>query len=158
MKKNFLSSLDQGNKGQKWFTDILDALKIEWSPNKTIEYDVVLKSPHFPALKYECKYDVYAARSGNLAIETWNTKKNIPSGISATTADYWIHILSEKEIWVCPVTDLRSIINRVPPVRIVDGGDNNSQMMLFRKEDILLPPFSLLTESNFYDIFQTKKV
>lgn len=151
-KKKFLSSLDAGNKGQKFFTDILDACGVTYELSKTIEYDVKTISPF--KLTFEVKFDLFAARSGNIAIEIWNTKKNAPSGLMATTSDFWVQVLSEKEIWVCKTSDLRATIDRVTPLRQVDGGDNNSRMLLYQKEKILLPPFVQLTVKNFYENFK----
>lgn len=150
IKKKFLSSLDAGNKGQKFFTSILDHHGFTYELCNTIEYDIKTLQPS--CLTFEAKYDMYAKRSGNIAIEVWNTKKNTPSGLMATKADFWVHVLDENEIWVCKTSALRTIIDRNVPFRQVDGGDDNSRMLLYNKEKILIPPFYQITKDNFHEV------
>lgn len=90
--------------------------------------------PHFTT---EVKHDVYEQRSGNLAVEVWNTKKNEPSGIKITQADLWTFVLSDS-IWITRSGDLRTYIDAVPPKRIIENaGDGNAMVMLYESQEIL---------------------
>lgn len=84
---------------------------------------------------FEVKYDLMAAKTGNIAIEFFNSKSNKPSGIGITEADYWIHVLkidNINTIFICPVNELKEFIKNTKPKRIVyGGGDNNADILLF---------------------------
>ena len=84
----------------------------------------------------EVKYDIYANRSGNIAIETFNPKTGKPSGIGITTADIWAHIVDD--IYLTSVRALKEHVETVKPFRLIEaGGDNNATLFLYKKEDIL---------------------
>ena len=86
----------------------------------------------------EVKYDLYATRSGNIAIETWNPKSNRPSGLSITRADFWCHVLQDS-VWLTPVEELRRFVDETPPLRTIEkGGDGNATILLFQR-DVILP-------------------
>lgn len=90
----------------------------------------------------EVKYDIMATRTGNLAVEYHNSRKDKPSGIYATTADIWAVVLSskgEKELWISGVNALKRFIAENTPYKIIEsGGDKNSNMFLYKK-DVILP-------------------
>lgn len=155
MKKKFLSSLDAGNKGQKYFTNLLDANNIKYELSKLIDFDVKTISKF--NFTFEVKFDIYASRSGNIAIEYWNSKKCSPSGVTATKADFWVHVLSESEIWIIKVSDLRSFCDKVKPFRTIEnGGDDNSCMFLYKKEDIFKAPFLKIDKENLIEYLSSK--
>lgn len=149
-KKSFKTSLKEGNKGQAYFTSILDNLGIKWEDSNDIHYDILTLNP---VLSWEVKYDIYAAKSGNIAIEYWNSRKNKPSGLNATTATYWIHVLGENEILIAKTLDLRNVCANIEPHRkIFGGGDGNADLLLYKKETLYPSIFSLLTKDNFYEL------
>lgn len=151
VKKSFKTSLKEGNQGQKYFTDVLDSLKIKWDTNNDINYDIITLSPFVST--FEIKNDLFFQKSGNLAIEYWNSKKNKPSGLNATTATYWIHVLGPQEILIAKVLDLRKFCSTVEPTRIIKGGgDKNSDLFLYKKEVILSVPFIKIDKNNFLQV------
>ncbi len=84
----------------------------------------------------EVKNDKYALRSGNIAIEIFNPKSNMESGLTVTKANIWATMVGE-EFWICNTEALRTFVNEEAPFKIIDkGGDNNSTMMLYKKEHI----------------------
>ncbi|SVC67323.1 uncharacterized protein METZ01_LOCUS320177, partial [marine metagenome] len=95
----------------------------------------------FPSLadKYftiEVKYDMYEQRSGNFAIEVFNTNKQKESGLFGTQADLWCHVLSE-EIWMAHVEKLRLWTSSNPANRIIEhAGDGNATIWLYAKKEI----------------------
>lgn len=117
------------------FNDI--GLPVERENAKT--YDLVSGSPAF---KVEVKNDIYAARSGNVAIEILNSRSNKASGLTATTSDIWAHLAYSK-IHICPTKKLKEFVNTATPHRIIEkGGDGNAMLLLF-KYDVILPIFTL---------------
>ena len=70
-------------------------------------------------------------RTGNIAIEYQSYGK--PSGIDATTADYWFHNLCIGEetfaTLVFNTDNLRRIIKNLDKKKSVSGGDNNASRM-----------------------------
>lgn len=96
---------------------------------------------------FEVKYDIMAKRTGNLAIEYYNPKKCENSGVLATEAEYWIIVLLNEDMsntaYIIRVADLLKYFHDNKG-RDVFGGDDNSCMRLFKKDDIL----SLFEEFN----------
>jgi|TARA_R110002020_G_scaffold22039_1_gene74576 hypothetical protein len=70
-------------------------------------------------------------RTGNIAIEYQSYGK--PSGIDATTSDYWFHNLCVGEetfaTLVFKTDSLRKIIKNLDKKKSVSGGDNNASRM-----------------------------
>lgn len=105
-------------------------------------FDVVAKITG-RTVTFEVKHDVMAAKTGNLAIEYYNSKSQKDSGINITKADYWVHIVSDKEdkdkklILISRVSELKEFIKNTKPKRkIVGGGDKNADILLFTQESM----------------------
>lgn len=86
----------------------------------------------------EVKNDIYALRSGNIAIELYNPKLGKESGLTATRSDLWVFVVGE-EVWATSTEMLRDYVAKNKPFRIIDsGGDNNALLYLYKK-DALMP-------------------
>lgn len=104
---------------------------------KNKHYDLISVEVQ-PEITFEVKFDIYANRSGNVAVETRNCRTNLPSGISRTDATYWIHVLNENEVYICATAQLRAFVQDVSPLRtIMAGGDGNAVLQLYRLNDIV---------------------
>lgn len=115
---------------------------------KNKHYDLISVEVQ-PEITFEVKFDIYANRSGNVAIEYLNTRTNLPSGISRTDATYWIHVLSENEVYICATSQLRHFVETAEPHRTIpSGGDNNAMLLLYRKEDIARECFVEISQFN----------
>ncbi len=90
--------------------------------SKFYDYDVCANYEN-DWLSFEVKNDVMSGKTGNLAIEYWNSKKNAPSGIMATKASYWVHKFND-ELHYCLVADLKIFLDKTPPKRIIKAGGN----------------------------------
>lgn len=150
MKDNmgFKASLSLGNHGEKLVLETLESFGfiVEKSSIKEIDIYFEYMDKKFSG---ECKWDLYSAKSGNFAIETFNTKLCKPSGVMSTIADFWFHIDSSKKIYFCRVSSLKDFINKVKPKReITSGGDNNANLMLYSIEIICEQCLIELTKSN----------
>lgn len=100
----------------------------------------------------EVKSDKQASLTGNLAIEYECNKK--PSGISTTTADFWIYFIvfpeeDKEEVYKIPLEDLKNLIKGC---RQVSGGDGyRSRMYLLPKsvvQKFLTKPLDLINFKN----------
>ena len=86
----------------------------------------------------EVKNDLYAAKSGNIALEFWNSRKNKAAGIEATKADLWAHIIPGSGVWITSVKKLKDYVAGHPSFRtIFSGGDGNADMYLYKMDEIL---------------------
>ena len=86
----------------------------------------------------EVKNDVYALKSGNIAVEMYNPKSAKESGLTATKADLWVFMVGD-ELWIANTQKLKEHVDKNKPFRIIDsGGDNNAYIYLYKK-DILFP-------------------
>ena len=106
----------------------------------------------------ECKYDLYANRSKNVAIEISNSKTGEPAGIMVTRAQIWAHVLSTDSVWFSDTTLLRNYVIECPFGKsklIVAGGDNNANLILLKMEDVmglLFTEVSKLSTEKFFNL------
>lgn len=127
--------------------------KVDFNESKDVK-ELIKWDISFLNKTAEVKYDAKAALTGNIAIEIHNTRQDTPSGISATTADYWIIVLSKNEVWITETYKLVNFISKRSPYRTVRGGDNNSLMFLYKKESILGKIFTRINDANINQYFQ----
>jgi len=86
---------------------------------------------------YEVKSDLVANKHGNICIEFNCSKKD--SGITATTADYWVYyviedkVLNKYKVFIIPTIELKEMIQDKLYTRIVKCGDGfNASCYLFK--------------------------
>jgi len=91
----------------------------------------------------EVKNDEMAERTGNLAIEVWNSYRNEPSGLTATKADLWVQIVGDA-VYVANVAELRAWVdaNGHTARYISRAGNRNATILLFNAYTILEAVFS----------------
>jgi len=116
-QKDMKNDLKIGLHGEEKVVKILEkhlGLKfISYNDASTIkglkEYDLVFVDQNGKKVTVEVKTDVYGKKSNNIVFEKSSRKE--PSGITTTTADYWVNFFYHKgEIWLFEVTDLKDII------------------------------------------------
>ena len=141
-KGKFVKDLKRGLEGELLLLDILTKANIDAKLNdnhKENLYDVIAGESTF-----EVKYDFYAAKSGNIAIEIFQPHTLKPSGLTSTLADFWVQILSSEEVLSCRVLELKKFVDEVKPDRLVESaGDGNATIILYEKSRIL-PVFTNL--------------
>ena len=98
---------------------------------------------------YEVKSDLVAYKYGNICIEFNCSKKN--SGITATTADYWVYYviedkqLNKYKVFIIPTSELKEMIEDKLYTRIVKCGDGfNASCYLFKMN--LFDKYKLIIE------------
>ncbi len=151
----YLTDLSKGHKAEEYIRQLFAAAGIKSELNASrkkkdlLAWDIeaTLDKVQFYV---ECKYDLYEARSGNVAIEYFNVKTATDSGLMATSADIWCHVLDKPmTAWVCRVSDLKEYFHKKPCHRNIPcGGDDNSSMKLYVRERIFGDIFTQIDNLN----------
>jgi hypothetical protein len=131
-----------------FFNDLKDGKDFEDEMINKIkkENDVVVKCPlevfsdydfMINNIKYECKNDKMAFKTGNLCIEY--KYKGHRSGIKTTKSDYYCIKISKDKIFIIPVKVIKDYIkDNKETIRKVYGGDNkNSKMYLIKYDQFI---------------------
>lgn len=154
-KNNILRDLPAGQAAEAKVVQLLEALGLPGSLNKAkgklSEYDIEFefKTRH---LTIEVKNDLYAHKSGNIAIETFNPKTGKPSGLGITKADFWCHMVDG--LYFTKVSTLKEYIDKTKPFKLVtSGGDDNATLYLYRADSILPDIFVRLDTMSDLEIF-----
>lgn len=117
------------------------------SETELLEYDIEL-DVRGKKRTAEVKFDMMAEKTGNLAIEYWNSRKDTASGISATKANLWIICVLDDvniTIWATSVKVMKSFLDtNEPKRRISKGGDKNAELMLYDADLMLKTIFHRL--------------
>lgn len=141
-------NMSVGKIGEKAVMAVLRRAGIECKlgpQGKFYDYDIECT---FEDLRFtvEVKFDVMAAKTGNIAIETRNSFQNTPSGIEATKADIWTIVLKELDsyaVFITTVPKLKAFIKQFRPLReIPNAGDCNANILLYREDFILSKIFT----------------
>lgn len=140
----FRQSLQVGRFAERYLTQILTGAgaSVRSNSERTREslagWDLEVAFYRIP-FRVEVKFDVMASKTGNLAVEYYNTSLCCPSGIEATTADLWCVVLHQPmRAYLATVPDLKAYCSLVRPWRdIACGGDGNAAMWLYPAHEIL---------------------
>lgn len=135
---SFKKSNSIGKTGEKYVQNLFIKHGLNCIPSDVKEYDLLLHY-QLKQFKIEVKYDVMAYHTGNLAIEYHNHRKDKPSGIFASQADYWVYVINEEFFKTAYLIKLEELVNFFTHNigREVKGGDKNSTMRLYPLEQIL---------------------
>ena len=101
---SFVKSKKFGDYAESQVINIFSSLG-KTTPNNTIDYDILVEFD-IP-FTIEVKYDLYAEKSGNIAIEYFNTKKQAASGLYPTKADFWVHYLGQDSVFLIKTDKLK---------------------------------------------------
>ena len=134
-------------KGENAEDSVAKILSYHWDVHKASDlkkgrfYDWDLSAAQlgtgYEVFTVEVKYDEMQAATGNIAIEVYNSKSDKPSGLSATKADLWCHVLKDS-VWITSVKKLKEFCKEHKPLRRVGAaGDGNASILLYKTEDIL---------------------
>lgn len=135
-------SFKLGNQGEDLLISFFNKLGLECTKASERSHDLILK--YTSDILVEVKNDVYSRRSGNIALEFYNTKQCKPSGIAASQSHLWCHIHYNNQntyISFCPTKLLKEWFEREVAKKIIScGGDDNSSMKLY-SQDLLSQHF-----------------
>jgi len=122
-----------GSEGEKKLISLLNevgvASKVQPKKGKFSDYDI---EASYGGLDFtlEVKYDVYAIRSGNIAIEVFNPKSGRASGLMVSKSDLWVQITDE--VHIANTQALKCWVNNNPAKRIIfEAGDGNATIYLY---------------------------
>jgi Holliday junction resolvase-like predicted endonuclease len=131
---HFLKCLAIGKAVEKEAIDVLSQLGyvfIEQSKGRCKEWDFLMEKDG-KQFYFECKYDAYSCKNGDVAIE--HTCSNKPSGITTSIADYWI-IRACDTMFMIEASILKQLINDKKYYRV--ARNRRAQMYIFRKSFLL---------------------
>lgn len=161
----FVRDLRLGNKGQQITIALYDKCGLSSTivdnkgPNRSL-WDIETTGSNIRSFTTEVKFDAYEARSGNIAIETFNPRSGKPSGLGITGAFFWSHVLSDNSVWLTRVSDLKQFVEVTPPKKTVScGGDDNATLLLYANSIILNGVFTrvdLLTGNELFKFLEEK--
>ena len=147
---------------EKFKRDLAQGHVYETKALKYFDYDTVdVKTGYFKDYDFEftkdgktkrveVKSDGMASKTGNLCIEY--SYKGKPSGVKATTADYWVHFVvydDTDEAYIIPVADLKTLVRGC---RAVKSGDNYNAM------SYLLPKYKVEKYIKWLDSDKNKTI
>ena len=153
----YLQDMKNGKDGERTVRELFEKHNVKVQKNESddkkvlLEYDLSCIMP-YGTVTLEVKTDLYEKKSNNVAVEYWNSKKNSPSGIGATTATLWIFVLADKSVWICRTSDLKDYCDKVKPLKDLLGGDDNAMLKIYPRKQIFDEIFyrlDQLTELSF---------
>lgn len=140
----FVGDNMRGKVGERKVIAVLEGADIECEMNSdkatNLYHDIAC---HIGEKEFhvEVKTDYMAQKTGNIAIEYYNSNKDATSGIFATEADIWAHCLKDGDnmtVWITPVEKLKNFVNTETPYKIIErGGDGNAELLIYREHHIL---------------------
>ena len=143
---SFRESLKNGQSAEICVGNLYKECGLTIEYNKDARFDIVAYNLEGLCFTTEVKFDMYEAKSGNVAIEVYTTKTHRLSGLTNTTSTLWAHVLLNKEVHLISTNYLRQLVEEIKVEKIVEkGGDNNASLFLF-KSSILLPYFSRIDD------------
>lgn len=151
-KTRVLKDMAMGSMAEERVVKLLCSLgynaAINQDKSKRSLYDIIIHDNNNNLLfTVEVKYDIYANKSGNIAIETFNPKTAKPSGIGITQATLWCHITDR--IYIANTDALKYYVFSTAPKRVIaSGGDDNATLYLYDHKQIVDNVFSELDECN----------
>ncbi len=140
---NFVSSVNIGNRAEQFVAAVLTNKGIKSEKHEvanaiTHDLDCVIGKRKFTC---EVKYDVMAQKTGNIAIEFYNSKLCKDSGLNATTAKIWAHVIlddTNMTLWLASVKELKKFVKNHDAFRtVLNAGDDNASIWLYKTDDML---------------------
>lgn len=144
-RRGFRSDIRTGAEGEGRFAAVAEQSGLQARRNSArsrkalsrFDYRVAVPA-HDKTVDVEVKYDVYEARSGNVAVEVGNPRAGTPSGLTATTATVWVFVLKDGSVWAARVSDVKRAVERASTddgyVRHIPvAGDDNAELHLMRR-------------------------
>tara|TARA_R100000315_G_C5234294_1_gene145562 strand:- start:497 stop:1000 length:504 start_codon:yes stop_codon:yes gene_type:complete len=117
--------------------DVCKASEVEKGAFSDWDLSVSQVGTGYEVFTVEVKYDEMQSKTGNIAIEIYNPRSGKPSGLTATKASLWCHVLQDS-IWITSIDELKKFCEDVPPFKSFNSvGDGNASILLYKTEDIL---------------------
>lgn len=134
-------------KGENAEDSVAKILSCHWDVNKASDLETGAFSDWdlsaaqvgtgYEVFTVEVKYDEMQSKTGNIAIEIYNPRSGKPSGLTATKATLWCHVLQDS-VWITSVDELKKFCEDTPPFKSFNSvGDGNASILLYKTEHIL---------------------
>ena len=152
---NIKEDFAKGKEGEDLVKQLLAKAGIESSGNETranLSYYDMSSDLGDKNFTVEVKNDLYAKKSGNIAIEIYNPKSKKKSGISITKSDLWVHI-ALGETWVAKTEAIRDYIRNNKGREITYAGDGNATILLYEARKIFNSCFSRIDNVSGKEIY-----
>lgn len=149
----FKSDIKKGLKGEKQVIELLNSFGFttSWAKDSKSSFFDLICDWGKVRFTIEVKNDLFAKKSGNIALEFFNPLSNKPSGLFVTKADLWAHII-EKEIYFANTQKLIQFTRDNEPCRTVyKVGDGNADLLLYNKDRLIDVVMFSLNKENFID-------
>lgn len=105
-------------------------------------YDIVVPDDDLIEKKIEVKYDAMSTLTDNYMFETEYGGE--ASGLTTTTADWWLHVDNDVSIWICPKA-LREILKDYRIIKMKGVGDSKEKCgYLIPKIKLLHSPYTFV--------------
>lgn len=108
------------------------------------KYDLLMKNKQGDPISFEIKEEFTHAKTGNIGLEF--SCRGKPSGISTSTADYYIIIVhnsdESKTIYKIATSTIKFLVDNLMYFRIVNGGDRKSNSLNYLFRDNLFLSFA----------------
>lgn len=146
MSFKFTTDLIQAQERESAFISVLSSFGFHCSQSQGLYpgYDVQAYHPSDPdsITTYEVKYQRKAETTGNIAIEVFKTigGERKPSGLTATTADWWVLILPGRDCdfyLIRPLTILQLLKDGHHKAVLWGGDKGTTTMAIFEKDKFL---------------------
>jgi hypothetical protein len=146
-RPSFAKSLAVGRVGEARVAEVLAADGVAVSP--TSRADQGRGDLRADGVLLEVKYDLYEARSGNVAVEFFNPRAGRPSGVASSGSDGWCFVLADRSAWVCPTPALRTHVEAGPAGAgfrrlSLAAGDGNASLALYDRRALFAALFRRL--------------
>lgn len=142
----FAESLDRAAPSEAWAFDFLSWCGLSPERDSQAGHDLLFRLGR-RLLRAEVKHDFLVDRTGNVALELWNTRRGAPSGLSATCADLYLYVLGaggSSGLWAASVPALKRFVDGCGDYREHEhAGDGNARVRVYKK-NTFLAPFSRL--------------
>ena len=117
--------------------DVHKAYELESGAFSDWDLSVAQLETGYEVFTVEVKYDEMQSKTGNIAIEIYNPRSGKPSGLTATRATLWCHVLQDS-VWITSVDKLKKFCEEITPFKSFNSvGDGNASILLYKTEDIL---------------------
>ena len=155
---NIKQDFAKGKEGEDIVKALLSKDGIGCTDNKVksnLSYYDMSSSSENIKFTVEVKNDLYAKKSGNIAIETYNPVSKKKSGISVTKSDLWAHI-AMNQVWIANTEALKDYIKNNKPLRTIKkAGDGNATIMLYKANKIFKDCFFRIENLTSEKIYST---
>jgi hypothetical protein len=152
---NIKEDFAKGKEGEDLVKKLLAKADIKCSGNKVREnfsYYDMSSDVGDKSFTVEVKNDLYAEKSGNIAIEIYNPRAKKKSGISITKSDLWAHI-AMGEVWIAKTEAIKDYIRNNEGKKIPYAGDGNATILLYKARKIFNSCFSRIDNISGKEIY-----